>query len=1678
MVDSENANASTRTRELPSPKLKEIPQVQTSRTKTRTKQNAVRGGGSGDGDGSGGSGGSGSGARTSASEGKSSSSSSSNKKSRPGSSGSISSGDSIRSSDKSSEASSKSKPKTKAKAKAVTRTRARIPEKDTHEYTNQYTPFKKTLEEDNATATGSTSANTSTYDKSQSSPPIQNDALLQIISSASSGFSYQHPHRVDVNMNKGNKGNKGKGMILLEEKQLEVINIARRCIRSAASTISTNTSDNNNNDSYSNSNSDSDSDLAEGGQEIEQLVYLRIAIHCLRSVIPIMISDCRSDGNASTCRDAHGNANSNANANGSKSKRMEGVAMVIKLLYHCIVTVESTQKRLFTIMLSCSNGGTSATSEDAGLRAGAGASVSTRSDLEESLIDAFLICLCGYQMLGCLLSTCSNGYGCLQESEYENQCQCQRESQDGTENTGRGECYCNSLSFPVPFLDGMRTAQSDTTDVNVEEMGLSIQQIIKIATQSILSMGGSFSCIMKAYFSGICFRGQSDDEEDQETPDTMFRSAMCVILNIEEKAKDASACELSSFDILRNLICQIALPWSTVTLLLDGSDKDQTQASMIFVQKGSKILLDIASFAEKTCSRTIQGRGEGQEQEKLVRYLQKQSLLMQQDSIIMALVHFRKMKDRWVLEDAFGHDRINFEFISQNSLAKATVSAKRAVLTYSGTDACPLVLTTFHKIVGSVLDQLADQNEMLDKTYVEYCIFRAMHLAQDSEIFVGKKIKYESSTRILSAFPFPFYYQGNVCKKSTAKVATLSICFLYLAMKHSIALFDDEKDYLALINDVIRYFRSSVLDESEHIGSDTLNLAHRSLSMLQVQSFAHKEMNTASVKTVKECRWSYTAARILGECLGPLSIVIMKIMKKDVAKHYSLALDCYLRGATLMDTLATQSNLNLGESNESCCRECLNASDKFIDRCRQLSLRCPSMAFHPTLGSIGRAISNVAKRRMSEKCRRQYSLRPFFVSLEIFAIVRDPLLPSRFSQLSAVLQSLDLNRESLGAMGHSIAYSIKKYESKTILDSSTLDDVLLLCDDYIRGDIMLNTFLNADFLPNELNDCIRKAAELFVKILNQSSGHCTSFELDMSQSYSSLEAEVCSLSECQDTDMIEYFMQKSLGVDISTCIPNALAFRLGVAFEFMRSLGVAFGESIRRRTNELHFQQFLNYFSTSIAAIKKTFLGIKSVHLASLYIVAEANLRSLRELTGGEDGECYYFANLAETELSGSLLNMNLAELNKIQIMIAKLSVLTFSTCLEQSRRNLHIRTDVESILILVAQIILGISECMKEWMSPNSRKYNNALLFNLFKIMQVCEVNSSLLSLTRCAFLLKKIMRLIGKDTLLQLEDAIIPSIAVEQLSIIPIGSTLEFDSKSSPHSQQHAQVRTKVDFLFCQLFEKIKGNSCIADISKVDTVVIVDLYATSFTLQSLMMTECFDNLPYALLQLSLILSKHSDKLFVEPLPCVLQLSLSWLSSSCYLALYLGHCRLGDHHNAYIAIRQYCDITKLALRSLTKINNDIISDISIDSDKFLPLYISSYGLKRYFQSRFAASLEHLAHQYCKLGDPKRAKRYIIAAAGSMHIIPKTTAAGTMPTLAEIASLVDEGYFTVRQLHARTRIMDILSLCAPQSSLQEIVSNIVESLKYESTSLQISTMNLWRIDWLQEAANLDNLCKL
>ena len=1380
--------------------------------------------------------------------------------------------------------------------------------------------------------------------------PIQSHVLSEAIAQA----SYSFPSLSSTYV------------ILLEESSPEIINIARRCIRSAADSgknyADDNGDDNGNRKDKGKGSTIIDSNSSKTNTNRKQSLHmLKVSIHCLRALSSI-----------------------------TNLKEPERMGMVIKLLYHAITTVESMQKDFCREYLD--------------------AHLSSKTVLQQ-FIDSSLVCFQGYQVLGLLLSRIMDGR---------------------VNRSGNGKAGYSLFAVPDLGQGGMD---------GLEGFGdLSLMQIIKIVTQSHFSVSNVMNRISKVLVKcsnivgggGECGGGTELDLDLGDCHEvhrlncamqSLFGDTKEYSYNPHQSDDNVDALS-SCLGYYKNLISQFAMPWILLPIAMDGSkvSSEKMHAALAMVSKLSKGLLEMASFLEKTCVNC--------KNQSTIAVLQQHSLWLQQECIMCSLFVWKNEQGCWLELDSAVQCGTNYTCTISKTLGKVCTSAVRASITYSMTkNVDKTVLTKFHCEVGNIIDQTTYSHKLLDPPYVEYSVCRSTHFATEKNN-VGlwrKKDECKSCKCILTPFPFPFRHRSKSCEESNAECVIMAVFHLGLSAKH---LIQTESITKNVLDSVIDAFRNGVLKCDCTKG---LMLAYQTLSKLKLQTLAVEQMkSTDKLLTAESWNAVYVTGRILGECSGPLNLKMMELVKKDREKYYSLALDCHLRAANLLDEFICQTNYG-STREENCQHDCLHESDRLIERCRELSIGIPGKICLPIVESAAKSLSNIAKRRMTKKLSKE-SLLPFFASLEIFMAIRDKDLPSRFLQVSSVLQSEGMIKEAFVVLSFSISHLAKQSCESGFVGIPTLDNVLLFCDDYINGSLLSETFVETDVLPEVMIQSLSRLSRLFMLIVQ---GGGKRNPLDNS-CQSPLAVKIRYFAKQSTLDILGWCVQATIATeDCSTCSLDEIEFRMSMALDFLQCFGGNFAEDARQEGSALEVHFLVECVKTFIYNVKLSFQDSEVVDggaIASLAIVGVATIRSITKNGDAMDEDKYYleFVELAANELKDTL-QLKSSYKRSAQIMIAQISVMLLADY------------DDKDMIGLCKAALDMTTRSDDPWIQTGLKNYKNALLLNLFKVLQILERSGLSVVAVEYIPILEKAAEISVRGNL-RLGTIVTSLLARGELYNLTKGEEAAITSALKQSTHYHFD---KVESLFGRVHEEVLSDLSIEnDRSGEITNLVIELHTSSAMIQSLMLNEDKGLLRSFVSSLSNTLTVWR-RLYLESevsadLPKSLILPVAWWSSSCFMALFYGNMRLGDISSAWCSIRLCCTITQTALATLKTAGKETLPVASVDSEDFLASYLCSKGYDIFFKSRRCQCLELISKVYLSAGDSRRAKRYIIAAAESLEMIPSRTSLPPKSGLFELTTLMK--CQTIVCLGVRTTMNEIFSTSMSLSAFDHEVLDVVRAL--------------------------------
>jgi len=295
-----------------------------------------------------------------------------------------------------------------------------------------------------------------------------------------------------------------------------------------------------------------------------------------------------------------------------------------------------------------------------------------------------------------------------------------------------------------------------------------------------------------------------------------------------------------------------------------------------------------------------------------------------------------------------------------------------------------------------------------------------------------------------------------------------------------------------------------------------------------------------------------------------------------------------------------------------------------------------------------------------------------------------------------------------------------------------------------------------------------------------------------------------------------------------------------------------------------------------------------------------------------------------------------------------------------------------------------------------------------------------------------------------IQLETIITPLLARGELCSLAKGqeASINYGSEQSTN-----QMINQVEDLFERIHET--SNFGGKDVSNEEVMnLVVELQTSSAVIQSIMLTEDKDRLPSLVASLSNSWTRRKRDYLGSgvnaDLPTPLLLPVAWWSSSCFMALFSGNMRLGDISSARFFIRLCCDITQNAFTILKTVRKQTSPIASVYADNFLESYLCSKGYEKFFKSRRCQCLELIAKVCASGGDSRRAKRYIIAAAESLDMIPSRMSLPQKSAIYELTTLMK--WQNIVSLGIRTTMNDIFSLSMSSLTFDREVLDVVRAL--------------------------------
>ena len=664
-----------------------------------------------------------------------------------------------------------------------------------------------------------------------SSNPIKESRLINVIARASASF----PHRSSV------------GSLLLEEKISEILNISRGCFKSV---------------SYDDG----------GGVQSESFCYLRICIHCLRAIGPLL-----------------------------KEKRLNGMAATsIKVLYHCILACEKLS------MGELKKDKENKTSQDA-----------------EILLDATVVCIAGYQVLGMLLGKLITP----PNSEDRKQ-----------------------LVYICPYPN-FELGSKDLENIARDDMKLPLQSIIKIVTQSSICMSKMLwkTCLCMFLSMDLGIEKSKWEYHNVIQFGDHFREMVTTAFPSSKKPS-------SFIGICKGIICSIVCAWNTMLYndFIRSKNEECIEDSIQVAVQAYKSLTEWATEIESCFQKGYFSKVKDTFDQNQIM---KESVKLRGGAVLVLMLQHRCRSGEWAIKPL----PLVIEYCQRSTWkviwGKACTLAKKASIhyaSYCSKGGETRELLQFHENIGDTLDRTALHMQKVELCYIEYCAYRATHYARSNKGVQKCALPTSKSCDdIYNHLPFP--YASRI--KGVAVI--LGPFYAALASVHHLPLLNigSAKDLDTVLKKIIKNFTEEFFQSQNECDVVLFKTCYQLFSTLPVFQLAFNFINDpAAILDYDEYQKMIVIGNILGEIVAPLNIAMAT---KDIDdKYLEKGSDAYLRSASLFNHLghAPPDETNANSMNENF----IDKSDIYMSQCFSIHLRKPSSASrYEVIGKVSRPfISN------------------------------------------------------------------------------------------------------------------------------------------------------------------------------------------------------------------------------------------------------------------------------------------------------------------------------------------------------------------------------------------------------------------------------------------------------------------------------------------------------------------------------------------------------------------------------------------------------------------------------------------------------------------------------------------------------------------------------------------------
>jgi hypothetical protein len=204
-------------------------------------------------------------------------------------------------------------------------------------------------------------------------------------------------------------------------------------------------------------------------------------------------------------------------------------------------------------------------------------------------------------------------------------------------------------------------------------------------------------------------------------------------------------------------------------------------------------------------------------------------------------------------------------------------------------------LSQFHKTVGATLDSIA-RNGSSTASYMEYCAYRALHGISSSSVSSSSTTECDSDACSFHGRPYSFAHAN--CEESFDR-AGLALFFVMLEVRERLQGSPVDRSDFGSWKSALERF-AAILERGQLSKTSLLRwfklFSKLSLHHIVFQAVANSEQN--------ETLW--IAARILSECVGPLTLYIIKGRVMDdtkITNAWDIVTECYVRALMAFERL-------------------------------------------------------------------------------------------------------------------------------------------------------------------------------------------------------------------------------------------------------------------------------------------------------------------------------------------------------------------------------------------------------------------------------------------------------------------------------------------------------------------------------------------------------------------------------------------------------------------------------------------------------------------------------------------------------------------------------------------------------------------------------------------------------